>query len=119
MPDETQWRAMATLAGVDVATKYLKEGVNHYRLYRIDRPHSFFLKGSGQISQQDANLIELRDLTPDPSLGGATLSLHWLDTWRTDPSVPLSPVTLPDDPVPFIFLAFDKPIPKLVLRNGY
>ncbi len=119
MRDETQWRAIAAQAGGAIANNALREGVNHYRLYRVDRPHSFFLKGSGQVSHVDANLVELRDLTPDPSLGGATLSLHWLDTWRTDPSVPLTPVFLPGDPVPFVFLAFDRPIAKLSLRNGY
>ena len=32
----------------------------------------------------DANRVELTDVRPGPETGSAVLSLHWLDTWKTD-----------------------------------
>ena len=117
--DETQWRALVTLAGPELATRAMLDGVNTYKIYRIERPHSFFLEGSGRMTSVDANRVDLSDVRADPMTGSALLSLHWQETWKTDPPIRLSPVRVPGDPVPFIRLELDRPLPKLRLYNGY
>lgn len=119
MPNEAQWRAIAKRAGVDVANRYMAEGVNHYRVYRVERPHSYFLEGSGRVAAFDYNRVELADVNPDPQTGSVVLSLHWLDTWKSDPPLPLTPVSVPGDPVPFVRLQTTRPLPRVILSNGY
>ena len=36
------------------------------------------------------------------SVGRLVVKTHWIDTFKAEPDVPLSPVYLLDDPVPFI-----------------
>ncbi|MCA1685365.1 MAG: hypothetical protein LC745_05160 [Planctomycetia bacterium] len=117
--DPAQWRALVTRAGPEVATRYMLDGVNTYRVYRVERPYSYFLEGSGRVASWDANRVVLSDVAPDPATGTAVLSLHWLDTWKTDPPRRLSPAFVPGDPVPFVRIALDGPVAKLVLENGY
>ena len=75
--------------GRRLATRYLLEGERQYALYRIDRPRSYFLRGRGTMTAVAANRIELADVVPDG--GAVVLSLHWLDTWHTDPPLALAP----------------------------
>ena len=58
-------------------------GGGTYAIYRVDRPHSYFLKGKGRIVAVGPNRVELADVEPEG--GAVVLSLHWLDTWQTDP----------------------------------
>ena len=118
MPDETQWRAIAARAGPRVADRYLKEGVTRYALYRIDRPRSYMLEGSGSVAAFDVDRVELTGLLPDAATGFVTLSLHWLDEWRAEPPVPLSPRRVEGDPVPFVRLKLRGPLKRLILSNG-
>lgn len=118
MPDATQWRAIAALAGRQVADRYLSEGVNRYQVYRVDRPHSYFLQGRGLVTSFAPNRVVLSHLTADPT-GSAVLSLHWLDTWKTAPPLPLSPFPVPGDPVPFVRINLERPVSRVVLYNGY
>ena len=117
--DQAQWRALVALAGPEFATRYMLDGVNTYRIYRVDRPHSYFVKGSGRVTAFDANRVELADLTPAHAASEAVLSLHWLDTWKTEPPLKLSPAYVPGDPVPFVRISLDAPLPRVVLDNGY
>ncbi len=117
--DPVQWRALVALAGREVAGRYLSEGVDQVKIYRVDRPHSYFLEGAGEVVSFDANRVELRHLTPDPATGAAVLSLHWLDTWQTEPRVKLSPIETPGDPVPFVRIVPGKGTGTIVLFNGY
>jgi hypothetical protein len=119
MRDETQWRAIARVAGAGVATRYLDEGVNRYALYRVERPRSYFLEGRGEVASFGYNRVELADLEPDPATGEATVSLHWLDTWRIEPPLPVEAVAVRGDPVPFVRLKLDRPRRRVVLFNGY
>lgn len=119
MRDPTQWRAIADAAGPTVADRYMVEGVNRYRIYRVERPRSYFLSGRGSLTALDANRVELADVAPDPATGAAVLSLHWLDTWATDPPLPIGPVYVPGDPVPFVRIGLNRTVPRVVLRNGY
>jgi hypothetical protein len=104
-------------AGPDAARRYINGGEEYYAIYRIDRPHTYFLKGKGRIVAVEPNRIELADVEPDQ--GVVVLSLHWLDTWRTDPPLKLNPEPMPPDPVDFVRINFDRPIPRVVLWNSY
>jgi hypothetical protein len=117
--DPVQWRALVARAGPEVASRYMLEGVGTYKVYLVERAHSYFLEGRGRLASLDANRVELADVAPDPATGAAVLSVHWLDTWKTDPPLPLSPSYAPRDPVPFVRIALDRPLPKVLLYNGY
>ena len=48
------------------------------------------------MSAVDANRVELADVVPEG--GAVVLSLHWLDTWRTDPPLTDRPEPMPRRP---------------------
>ncbi len=109
--------AMTRAAGPGVARRAMIEGERAYAIYRIDRPHSYFLKGKGRIVAFAPNRVELADVEPE---GGAiVLALHWLDTWRTDPPLTLRPEPVTPDPVDFLRIELPGPTPRIVLFNGY
>ena len=110
-------QALTSLGGPEVADRYMREGESKYVIYRVQRPHSFALFGQGDLAAVDYNRIELTDLVP--SEGAIVLSLHWLDTWRTDPPVALDPVLFANDPVPLVRISTSRPIKRLVLYNSY
>ncbi|MFO0907486.1 MAG: hypothetical protein U0794_03855 [Isosphaeraceae bacterium] len=118
MRDEVQYRRLFAQAGPTVAARYMQEGVNQWALYRIERPHSYFLEGQGRLSAFTYDRIELADLVPDPATGYVTVSLHWLDSWQASPPVPILPLTIPGDPVPVVRIRLAAPVAKLVLSNG-
>ena len=95
--NEQEWSAMTKRAGPEVARRYMLEGERSYSVYRIDRPRSYFLKGKGRITSVGPNRVELADVEPEG--GAVVLSLHWLDTWKSDP--PLVLKAEPPDPVDF------------------
>ena len=71
--------------------------------------------GQGRVIAVDANRIELADVVPHQ--GAVLLSLHWLDTWRTDPPLKLGPEVVPLDPVDFVRIEVPGPVARLVLYN--
>ena len=87
---------MTSRGGPELAARYIGKGEGHYVIYRVERSHSFLLTGNGNVAGVDLNRIELTDLVP--SEGAVVLSLHWLETWRTDPPLPVEPVL--DSPRP-------------------
>lgn len=103
--------------GRAAANKYLNEAEGLYTIYRIERTPSFFLRGAGEVSSVDFNRVELSNVVPDG--GEAVLSMHWQDTWRTDPPLEIGPAPVPDDPVPFVRIKLDRPLGRIVLYNGY
>lgn len=117
VPNRHEWEAMIPRAGAEVVTRYLMEGDWNYAIYRVDRPHSFFLRGLGRVTSVDANRIELADVVPHE--GAILLSLHWLETWKTDPPLRVQPEQVPLDPVDFVRIEVPGPISRLVLYNGY
>jgi hypothetical protein len=114
--DRNAWEAIIRRAGFDVAEKYMLEGESNYAVYRLDRPHSYFLHGKGKIVRVDPDRIELADVEPEG--GAVVLSLHWLDTWKSDPPLPLKPEPRPPDPVDFLRIELPGPVGKIVLRNS-
>ena len=115
--NEHEWRAMIERAGPAVARRYMLEGESSYAVYRLDRPHSYFLRGKGRLVAVAPNRVELADVEPEG--GSAVLSLHWLDTWKADPPSPLRPEPTPNDPVDFVKVEASHPIDRLILSNSY
>ena len=60
-----EWHALIARGGLPLARRYMAEGVKQYVVYRIERPHSFFLRGQGRLSSVDANRVELADVVPE------------------------------------------------------
>ncbi len=114
---QSEGEAIARRAGNAVAVEYMSEGDRFYSLYRVDRPHSFFLQGKGRVARWDWNEVELADL--EPSDGAVVLSLHAMETWTTDPPCRVSPFPVDGDPVPFVKIEMEGPMHKIVLKNGY
>ncbi len=110
-------QALTSRGGPDLAARYISEGDGRYVIYRVQRTHSFVLTGEGRVAGVDLNRIELADLVP--SEGAVVLSLHWLDTWRTDPPLPVDPVLVSADPVPFVRISISRPLKRLLLYNNY
>jgi hypothetical protein len=114
--NEHEWPAMSRKAGPNVATRYMLEGEHTYAIYRVDRPRSYFLRGKGRIVSAEPNRIELADIEPEG--GSVVISLHWIDTWRTNPPLTIRPEPVPPDPVDFVRIEAPGPIAHLVLING-
>ena len=114
--NEHEWTAMGRRAGPGVATRYMLEGERAYAIYRVDRPRSYFLKGKGRIVSVEPDRIELADIEPEG--GAVVVSLHWIDSWRSDPPLPLRPEPMPPDPVDFVRIESPGPVGRLVLTNG-
>ncbi|WP_406700584.1 hypothetical protein V5E97_17440 [Singulisphaera sp. Ch08] len=112
-----QWQALTRRVGPERAKQYMTEGEGQYNLYRIERPQSFFLNGQGRLADVTYNRIELADTTPQN--GSLILSVHWHDTWRTDPPLQLDPFYATDDPVPFVRIATSQAHKRIVLYNSY
>ena len=104
-------------AGVAVARRYILEGESSYAVYRLDRGHSYFLRGRGRITHVTPNRVELADVEPDAE-GVVVVSLHWLDSWTTEPPASIRPAASWLDPVPLLRITTSRPIPRLILTNG-
>ncbi len=109
--------AISRRAGPEVARRYILGGGREYAIYRIDRPRTYFLRGKGRIVAVGPNRVELADV--EPEAGAVVLSLHWLDTWKSDPPLTLRPEPMPPDPVDFVRIEMPGPMRKVVLFNGY
>jgi hypothetical protein len=115
--NEHEWTAMIRRAGIDQARRYMTQGEGAYAIYRIERPRSYFLKGKGRLVSVAPNRIELADVEPEE--GEVIVSLHWLDTWRSEPPLPLFPEPASPDPIDFVRIKLTGPLPSIVLTNGY
>jgi hypothetical protein len=114
--NEHEWKTMINVASFDSAKKYMTEGEHHYAIYRVNRPHSYFIQGKGRLVSARPDRLEFADIEPDN--GAAVVSFHWLDSFRTDPIVKISAQKTPFDPVDFIRIESSGPIPSLVITNG-
>jgi hypothetical protein len=114
--NEHEWKTIDRLAGFEMAKKYMLEGEYNYAVYRIERPHSYFLKGKGRIVNVEPDRVELADVEPEG--GAVVLSLHWIDTWKSNPPLTLKPQPRPPDPIDFLRIELPGPVGRIVLRNG-
>ena len=78
-------------------------------LMKVNQPLSWFVEGDGKV-QAGANRLDLRDLKGSEIV----LKYHWVAGLNSEPAAKIEPVTLADDPIPFIKL-IDPPA-SLVLR---
>ena len=113
--NEHEWSAMVRRVGRDLAIRYMFEGEHTYAVYRIDRPHSYFLKGKGRIVAVGPNRVELADLEPEE--GAVVVSLHWIDSWKAEPPLTLRPEPVAIDPVEFVRIELPGPVGRVVLTN--
>jgi hypothetical protein len=113
--NEREWNAIIRRAGFDVARRYMEEGESAYAVYRLERPHSYFLKGKGRVVNVEPDRVELADLEPDG--GEVIVSLHWIESWKSDPPVPIIASPMPPDPIDFVKIKLTGPVDRLVLLN--
>jgi hypothetical protein len=113
--NEHEWLAMLRRGGQETAIQYMLGAGREYSVYRIDRPHSYFLKGKGRITSVGPNRVELADLVPEG--GAVVVSLHWIDSWKADPPLTLRPEPVAIDPVEFVRIELPGPVDRVVLTN--
>jgi hypothetical protein len=78
-------------------TLELIDEVPPHKIYRNLEPATWFLDGDGRIS------FEYDKITIDDASTGILIpKVHWFDTFKSEPAVPIHPVFLMDDPVPFL-----------------
>jgi hypothetical protein len=90
----------------DISNKYFSQQTalfepmaqaGEYVFYQVNQTPSWFIEGSGTLTiDYDALTIS------NPSLGSLILKFHYLDTLKTAPPLPIHPIWIKDDPVPFI-----------------
>jgi hypothetical protein len=68
-----------------------------FQIMAVAQPSSWFFQGQGAV-QADANRLIVRGA----SAGGVVIKYHWLPSLRTVPALPMRPVTIGGDPIPFI-----------------
>jgi len=86
-----------------------EDGFRELAVYRVNRPHSFFVTGSGRVSERGHNRIVLEALTGQE----VVLKYHFMRGLVSEPPVDLEPVYLMDDPNPFIHI--ENPPERLVI----
>lgn len=79
-----------------VKTKLIKT-IKPFSLYRVEREHDFFLKGSGKV-ESDFNLIKVTGA----SRGSIVLKYHWFENLRAKPELKIEKYQIAGDPVGFI-----------------
>jgi hypothetical protein len=84
---------LPTVPGVELVSEF--EGL---AAYRVDRPFSYFYKGSGRVASRRHNSIELAGLAGKEVI----VKYHFLPGLTSIPAAEIQPVFLEDDPLPFI-----------------
>lgn len=87
--------------------------VEGYRVYRVRQPSSYFAEGSGRVTVQAMNRIELADVTGS----SVVLRFHYLETLRCRPDCEVKREPAPRSRVGF--LRVDNPPPRFEIYNGY
>lgn len=67
-------------------------------IYAVDRALSYFQVGSGKLSKREHNKLEFTDIRGD----SIVLRYHFSNRLQSEPPLPLLPVKLLGDPIPFI-----------------
>ncbi len=75
----------------------LRQTIDNLAIYEVEQPASWFAQGHGQVQ---AGFDRLR--VTQASAGGVTLKYHWIEGLRSEPPLPIRPVSIGADPVPFI-----------------
>ncbi len=75
-----------------------EDSFRELNVYRINRPRSFFMSGTGRVAERGHNRIVLEDLAGEEII----LKYHFMQGLVSDPVSNIEPVYLMDDPNPFI-----------------
>jgi hypothetical protein len=86
--------------------------VGSYRMFQVKELSGWFVQGTGDV---DAELDRIRIHGASP--GMLVLKYHWISTLKTVPSLPMKPVHLKDDPVPFIQIDNDSGAKDIEILN--
>ena len=81
--------------------------------WEVLRSNNWFLKGEGRLSNLSYDRLEFADVLAPQGL--AVVSFHWAPTLIAE-GAELTPVDVPNDPVPFIGLK--NPEAQVVITNG-
>ena len=72
--------------------------VGDVSFYQLDRPHQFFVEGSGLVTDRDHNRLVLEELSGDEIV----LKYHFMKGLQAQPAAELAPIYIGSDPNPFI-----------------
>lgn len=75
------------------------ESVGRLDFFRVKQPTRWLLSGAGRVR---FGFDEIN--VENAGKGEIILKFHYIDTFKTEPPVPIEPVLIGDDPVPFIRL---------------
>jgi hypothetical protein len=68
------------------------------QFYKVNREHSFFYSGTGNITKTAPNIIQLNSLMGDE----VVLKYHYIEGLVADEPAQIEPIMLANDPLPFI-----------------
>lgn len=77
----------------------IEQRVGPIYLMKVNQPLTWFLAGEGKV-KADFNRLELSDLKGNDVI----LKFHWVEGLTAAPPTKIEPVTMADDPIPFIKL---------------
>jgi hypothetical protein len=105
------------LAHSEASKKYFKKfnflspefTYRELQFYKVNRNHSFFYRGTGNVTKTAPNLIQLDNLKGDEIV----LKYHYVKGLEADEDVHIEPIMIANDPLPFIRIV--NPPSKLVL----
>jgi hypothetical protein len=102
----TQWPAAKELPTPD--------GAPGWRVFAVQRPHSYILKGHARAVEIDDRRVTLTNVAPES--GEVVLSLHFQAGWRVRPAwVRIERDLDPYDPIPFVRLSMPYPAARVTL----
>ncbi|MBV5311107.1 hypothetical protein, partial [Chromatium okenii] len=81
------------------------------KFYQVQRPHSFFVAGAGELVARDANRLVFKAVSGDSII----LKYHYLPGMQVTEGT-IDPIFIGDDPNPFIQLKGASPILSLTYR---
>ena len=89
---------------------------NDVRVYAMDRPHRFVIKGVADWSVNEQGNVTLRNIVPEN--GEIVLSLRYHRTWELTPATATLDVEVdPYDAWPIIRIRLNGPLDELILRH--
>ena len=81
----------------------------HLKVYKFERPLSYFIEGSGEVLARGHNKLVLTNLSGD----AIVLKYHFVPGLKSKPAATIIPIKIMDDPTPFIKIL--KPPKKILL----
>jgi hypothetical protein len=84
-----------------------------FTVFRVRNPKGWFFEGTGKL-RMDYDELVLTDVSP----GFLIIKCHWMKGLRTSPALPISPIYLLDDPVPFIQIDNTIGAKEVIIKNA-